>query len=223
MKKSLKLRAVVSPTLAIIAAAYDENGKTDACTLAFYTPTSYKPPCLTIAINATAKRKTRKSVLHSGSFTIGYPGIKQVAEADYFGITSGYEHDKIAEVGWTATRAEKVNAPVINELKHSSRDIAQEGSGRLIRHAESRAVSRLESRAGVLRDEHLPEWNVRRRVAHDQPSLRQWTQTSLHEVFPARVPHPALERSAMGDIGFHFFCMSGLPAFQAWPTFSPVT
>ena len=58
MKKSLKLRAVVSPTPAIIAAAYDENGKADACTLAFYTPTSHKPPCLTIAINATAKRKT---------------------------------------------------------------------------------------------------------------------------------------------------------------------
>ena len=41
MKKSLKLRAVVSPTPAIIAAAYDENGKADACTLAFYTPTSH--------------------------------------------------------------------------------------------------------------------------------------------------------------------------------------
>ena len=68
MKKSLKLRAVVSPTPAIItAAAYDEKGKADACTLAFYTPTSHKPPCLTIAINATAKRRTLKSILHSGA------------------------------------------------------------------------------------------------------------------------------------------------------------
>ena len=117
MKKSLKLRAVVSPTPAIIAAAYDENGKADACTLAFYTPTSHKPPCLTIAINATAKRKTLKSILHSGAFTIGYPSIEQAAEADYIGIASGYEHDKIAEVGWTTSKAEKVNAPVINELK----------------------------------------------------------------------------------------------------------
>ena len=82
MKKSLKLRAVVSPTPAIIAAAYDENGKAAACTLAFYTPTSHKPPCLTIAINATAKRKTLKSILHSGAFTVGYPSIEQVAEAD---------------------------------------------------------------------------------------------------------------------------------------------
>ena len=117
MKKSLELRAVVSPTPAIIAAAYDENGKADAWTLAFYTPTSHKSPCLTIAINATAKRKTLKSILRSGAFTIGYPSIEQAAEADYIGIASGYEHDKIAEVGWTVTRAEKVNAPVINELK----------------------------------------------------------------------------------------------------------
>ena len=117
MKKLLKLRAVVSPTPAIIAAAYDENGKADACTLAFYTPTSHKPPCLTIAINATARRKTLKSILRSGAFTIGYPSIEQAAEADWIGMASGYEHDKIAEVGWTVTRAEKVNAPVINELK----------------------------------------------------------------------------------------------------------
>ena len=117
MKKSLRLRAVVSPTPAIIAAAYDENGKADACTLAFYTPSSHKPPCLTIAINATAKRKTLKSILRSGAFTIGYPSIEQAAKADWIGMASGYEHDKIAEVGWTTTKAEKVNAPVINELK----------------------------------------------------------------------------------------------------------
>ena len=117
MKKTLKLRAVVSPTPAIIAAAYDENGKADACTLAFYTPTSHKPPCLTIAINATAKRKTLKSILRSGAFTIGYPSIEQAAEADWIGMASGYDHDKIAEVGWTTTKAEKVDAPVINELK----------------------------------------------------------------------------------------------------------
>ena len=117
MKKSLKPRAVVSPTPAIIAAAYDENGKADACTLAFYTPSSHKPPCLTIAINATAKRKTLKSILRSGAFTIGYPSIEQAAETDWIGIASGCEHDKIAEVGWTVAKAEKVDAPVINELK----------------------------------------------------------------------------------------------------------
>ena len=50
MKKSLKLRAVVSPTPAIIAAAYDGNGKTDACTLAFYTPTRSSSPTVRSAV-----------------------------------------------------------------------------------------------------------------------------------------------------------------------------
>lgn len=128
MKKSLRLRAVVSPTPAIIAAAYDENGKADACTLAFYTPTSHVPPCLTIAINATAKRKTLKSILGSGAFTVGYPSIEQAAEADWIGMASGYEHDKIAEVGWTTVKAEKVNAPVINSAR-VQRDIYAESKG----------------------------------------------------------------------------------------------
>ncbi len=117
MKQSLKLWAVVSPTPTIIAAAYDEKGQADACTLAFYSPTSHVPPCATIAINATAKRKALKSILASGAFTVGYPSIDQIKEADWLGIASGYEHDKIAEVGWTVSKGEKLNAPVINEIK----------------------------------------------------------------------------------------------------------
>ena len=34
-------------------------------------------------------------------------------------MASGYDHDKIAEVGWTTSKAEKANAPIINELKLS--------------------------------------------------------------------------------------------------------
>lgn len=61
MKKSLKLRAVVSPTPAIIAAAYDENGKADACTLAFYTPSAKKPPTLSSA-GSYSKRHDQQRV-----------------------------------------------------------------------------------------------------------------------------------------------------------------
>ncbi len=65
-KKNLKMRVVVAPTPTVIAAAYDENGKTDACTLAFYSPISHVQPCVVIGINATQKRKTLKSILSSG-------------------------------------------------------------------------------------------------------------------------------------------------------------
>ena len=61
MKKLLKLRAVVSPTPAIIAAAYDENGKADACTLAFYTPSAKKPPTLSSADSCSKRRNQRRA------------------------------------------------------------------------------------------------------------------------------------------------------------------
>ncbi len=40
-KKELKLHAVVSPTETVIVSAYDENGKAEACTLAFYMVSSH--------------------------------------------------------------------------------------------------------------------------------------------------------------------------------------
>ena len=60
MKKSLKLRAVVSPTPAIIAAAYDEKGKADACTLAFYMPSAKRPPTLLSADSCSKRRNQRR-------------------------------------------------------------------------------------------------------------------------------------------------------------------
>lgn len=118
-KKNLKVRAVVAPTPTVIATAYDENGKADACTLAFYSPISHVPPCVVIGVNATQKRKTLKSILSSGAFSIGYPSTDQVKEADYFGVDSGYDTDKLANAGYTVTEGQTVHAPVIDQMKLS--------------------------------------------------------------------------------------------------------
>ncbi len=118
-KKNLKMRVVVAPTPTVIAAAYDENGKADACTLAFYSPISHVPPCVVIGINATQKKKTLKSILSSGAFSIGYPSTDQVKEADYIGVDSGYDTDKLANAGYTVTEGQAVHAPVIDQMKFS--------------------------------------------------------------------------------------------------------
>ena len=115
-KKELKLHAVVSPTETVIVSAYDENGKAEACTLAFYMVSSHIPPCVTIAINATHRRKTLAAMLHNKAFVLGIPGIDQVKEADYLGVESGYNTDKLANIGYSASEAKTVHAPVINEL-----------------------------------------------------------------------------------------------------------
>ena len=118
-KTDLKVRAFVSPTPTVIASAYDENGRADACTLAFVMMSSHFPPCVTIAINATAQRKTLKSILHSGAFVVGYPSTDQVIAADYLGVETGYHADKLKTLGYTTTKAKCVDAPVIDQLKLS--------------------------------------------------------------------------------------------------------
>jgi flavin reductase (DIM6/NTAB) family NADH-FMN oxidoreductase RutF len=115
-KKELKLHSVVAPTQTVIASAYDKDGKADACTLAFYMISSHVPPCVTIAINATQKRKTLKGILENKAFVLGFPSVEQVLEADYLGVETGYNTDKLKNIGFTTTEARTVHAPVINEL-----------------------------------------------------------------------------------------------------------
>lgn len=120
MKVNLRPRSLMYPAPAVVACAFDEDGNADCCTLAFAAMCSHHPPAVMIAINTTLKRKTLKSILHSGEFSIGYPSAEHVLEADYMGIASGYDTDKIEDVGFTFKRAEKVNAPIINEFRVSA-------------------------------------------------------------------------------------------------------
>lgn len=115
-KKELKLRAVVAPTETVIVSAYDPDGKADACTLAFYMVSSHVPPCVTVGINATQKRKTLKDMLETKAFVLGFPGAHQVREVDYLGVESGYKTDKLRNIGFTTSPAQTVHAPIINEL-----------------------------------------------------------------------------------------------------------
>ena len=62
-KVNIKPRAMMYPAPAVIASAYDNDGKADACTLAFATMCSHKPPAVMIAINSTLKRKTLADIL----------------------------------------------------------------------------------------------------------------------------------------------------------------
>ena len=106
----------MSPTQTVVVSAYDEEGKPQACTLAFYMVSSHVPPCVTVAINATQRRKTLAAMLSSGAFVLGFPSVDQVAEADYLGVESGYNADKLANIGYTTTDAETVSAPIVDEF-----------------------------------------------------------------------------------------------------------
>ena len=119
MKVNVKNHTMMYPAPAVVASAYDEEGRADACTLAFATMCSHHPPAVMIAINSTLKRKTLKSILHSGEFCLAFPSVEHVAEVDYLGIESGYRQNKLDKINFSHQRAEKVNAPIINEFRVS--------------------------------------------------------------------------------------------------------
>lgn len=119
MKVNQKPRAMMFPAPAVIASAYDEQGNVDCCTLAFATMCSHRPPAVMIAINTTLKRKTLKSILFSKEFSVAFPSIEHLSETDYIGMASGYDTNKLEDVGFTFKDAEHVNAPIINEFRVS--------------------------------------------------------------------------------------------------------
>ena len=119
MKVNVKNHTMMYPAPAVVVSAYDENGNSDACTLAFATMCSHHPPAVMIAINSTLKRKTLKSIYHTKEFCLAFPSVEHMAEVDYLGIETGYNADKLEKVNFHHKKAEKVNAPIIEEFKVS--------------------------------------------------------------------------------------------------------
>ena len=71
----------------------------------------------TVALNLTETHKTVNNIKARGAFTVSIADAAHVVEADYFGVETGNRvTDKFARSGLTASKAETVDAPVINEL-----------------------------------------------------------------------------------------------------------
>lgn len=119
MKVNVKNHTMMYPAPAVVASAYDGEGNADACTLAFATMCSHKPPAVMIAINSTLKRKTLKSILKTKEFCLAFASAEHAAEVDYLGIESGYREDKLSKIGFHHKKADKINAPLIEEFKLS--------------------------------------------------------------------------------------------------------
>lgn len=116
MRKQFKANTWFFPLPVLIVAAYDENGNPNAMNAAwggiYDTNTVYL--CL------SAGHKTTKDIIASKAFTISFGTEKEVEACDYVGIVSGNKvADKVKNAGWTTTKAESVNAPIIDQLPFS--------------------------------------------------------------------------------------------------------
>ena len=112
-RKSFGAKPLSYPQPVWIIATYDENGIPNAMNAAWGGISEEKE----VSVCLSPGHKTCKNFEKTGAFTISMADAAHVAGCDYVGIASGNKvADKFARAGFTATKSEIVNAPIINEL-----------------------------------------------------------------------------------------------------------
>jgi flavin reductase (DIM6/NTAB) family NADH-FMN oxidoreductase RutF len=114
MKKSLGAKTILYPTPVLVVGTYDAEGRANAMTAAWGGIACSKPPCVSVSLrSATA---SHGNIMARMAFTISLPGEDNAAQADYFGLVSGRDHDKFEDLGLTAVPSALVDAPYIDEF-----------------------------------------------------------------------------------------------------------
>lgn len=113
MRKKLDITEGIFPMPVLMVATYNEDGSVNVMNAAW----GMMQERGTVALNLTETHKTVKNIKKRGAFTVSIADAEHVVEADYFGVASGNKiMNKLEKVGLTASKAETVDAPVINEF-----------------------------------------------------------------------------------------------------------
>ena len=113
MRKKLNITEGIFPMPVLMVATYNEDGSVNVMNAAWGTMQERG----NVALNLTETHKTVKNIKATGAFTVSIADAAHVVEADYFGVVSGNKvSNKFENSGLTASKAEMVNAPIINEF-----------------------------------------------------------------------------------------------------------
>lgn len=111
MKQSIE-KGFITPQPVFIIATYDENGEADAMNAAWAGQIGGNH--LSISLSP---HKTTENLKAIGEFTVSFATAEQMAACDYVGIVSKNKvPDKLEKCGFTVTKSDKINAPVIDQL-----------------------------------------------------------------------------------------------------------
>ncbi len=113
MKRKIKTTEAIFPMPVLMIATYGEDGTVDVMNAAWGMMLDRDK----VVLNLTESHKTVQNIKARKAFTVSIADASHVKEADYFGIVSGnHTPDKFAKSGLTATKAEYVDAPIIQEF-----------------------------------------------------------------------------------------------------------
>ena len=113
MRKKLNVTEGIFPMPVLMVATYNDNDSVNVMNAAWGTMQARD----TVALQLTESHKTVKNIKKRGAFTVSIADVNHVIEADYFGVVSGNKvTNKFENSGLTSSKADTVNAPVINEF-----------------------------------------------------------------------------------------------------------
>lgn len=113
MRKNFGAKPWTYPQPVLILASYDEEGRPDAMNAAWGGISCDTELCICIS----ESHKTTQNILKRKDFTVSMATVDQLTACDYVGIVSGNDTpDKFEKAGFTAEKAENVDAPLIKEL-----------------------------------------------------------------------------------------------------------
>ena len=103
----------IFPMPVLLIATYNEDGSVNVMNAAWGSMQSRGH----VVLKLTETHKTVENIKARGAFTVSIADAAHMVEADYFGIESGNDvPDKFERSGMTASKAENVDAPIINEF-----------------------------------------------------------------------------------------------------------
>lgn len=113
MRTKLNITEGIFPMPVLMIATYNEDGTVNVMNAAWGTMQERD----TVVLNLTETHKTVQNIKRTGAFTVSIADVAHVVEADYFGVESGNKvTDKLSKTGLSSSKADCVNAPVINEF-----------------------------------------------------------------------------------------------------------
>ena len=114
MKKSLGAKTLLYPTPVCVVGTYDREGLPNVMTAAWAGICCSSPPC--IAVSLRKATYTYGNIVERKAFTVSLPSEDYVKQADYFGMASGRDEDKLSRARLTAVKGDLVDAPFVKEF-----------------------------------------------------------------------------------------------------------
>lgn len=113
MRKDLGVKPWMYPEPVMIIATYNDDGTPCAMNAAWGGIHEENELFICLA----PEHKTTENILKRKEFTVSMATAKHVAACDYVGIVSGKDvPDKVKRAGFTVTRSDKIDAPLIDQL-----------------------------------------------------------------------------------------------------------